>query len=141
MAHKAKPTWVNKYNNYFCFLIREVFYSTNLAGEHGTLYKLCNLVHRINVVKTPKNDFNACEDFLILILTCHILSAAHEVLGMDDVNDSPSASEVSDPQNMWMHSTNDRKHILKSVCEKVVDCFILFQFNTAEGKLIKDRVQ
>ena len=60
---------------------------------------------------------------------------------MDDLKDSPSASEVSNPQNMWMHSTNDRKHILKSVCEKVVDRFILFQFNTAEGKLNEDRIQ
>ena len=46
------------------------------AAEHGTLYQLRDLVHRTNVVSDPVKDFNACDNFIILVVTCHILTAS-----------------------------------------------------------------
>lgn len=48
------------------------------SKEGGTLYQLCNLINRRNVVK-PKKDVAACEDFFELVVEAHIVTAAMKV--------------------------------------------------------------
>lgn len=67
-----------------------------LSTEHGTLYQLQNVINRTNVVKKPLDNFNACDDFLVLVVKCHILTAAIKMLKMGDV---PS---IADTENVWM---------------------------------------
>ncbi len=76
-------------------------------------------------------DFNTCDGFLKLIVTCHILTASLEVLGMDSLTGTSPAAH-SDPQNMWMETNKCRKEVFKAICEKIVDCLIHFQFNKTD---------
>ena len=51
---------------YFVQVIWKQLYSCSSSSDHGTLYLLRNLINRRNVVVDPKQDVNACEDFLCL---------------------------------------------------------------------------
>ena len=64
------------------------------GSDHGTLYQLRNLVQRRNVGKQSKKNFNAHQDFFNVVLTSHILAAAMEMFGMDDLEDEPCESLV-----------------------------------------------
>lgn len=105
------------------------FYSQRSAGEHGTLYQLRNLINRRNVVKNPEKNFNACDDFIQLVITSHILTAALEVLGMKSLSDTPSDAVIADPSSVWMELDKRRKEILTSVCESIVDQHIHFAYH------------
>ena len=121
-------------------VIWKYFYSTKSAAEHGTLYQLRNLINRTNVVADPVKDFNACDDFVTLAVTCHVLTAALQVLGMNSLNDTPCLPLYqAEPHNVWMLSDSERREILNSTTEKIVDCFIDFTFNAGVNKYT-DRV-
>ena len=109
-------------------VIWKYFYSMLSSGEHGTLYQLRNLINRTNVVKDPKSDFNACNDFFILIVTCYIIVAALSMLKMKSTNDSPSEDVLPNAQQLWMQSADERKAVLNKVSQQVVDSFIDFSF-------------
>ena len=52
-------------------------------------------------------DFNACDNFIVLVITCHNLAASLEVLSMQSLDDTPvlpllSPELQNEPQNMWM---------------------------------------
>ena len=114
---------------YFLQVVWRYFYSVQSGGEHGTLYQLRNLIHRTNVVKKPEKDFNACNDFFKFIVTCYILTASLQVLGMDSLTDTPSTGVISDPHNVWMESSEHRKYVLKDICQRIVKQFIHFEFH------------
>ena len=89
-----------------CYFLLQViwkyFYNTNSGAEHGTLYQLRNLINRNDVSKIPKGNFNSCEDFLQIVVTAHILSAACEILDLSNLDDQPSADIIgmSSPENL-----------------------------------------
>ena len=56
------------------------YYSIKSAGDHGSLYQLRNCIGRTSVVKKPLDNFNACDDFFVLVVKCHILTAAMEMV-------------------------------------------------------------
>ncbi len=56
----------------------------------GTLFHIHNVINRRNVVKKPKNDVNACEDFFLLVVESYIIAAAMEVFHMSSIEDHPS---------------------------------------------------
>ena len=62
-----------------------------------------------NVVTQPHKDVNAHEDFLVLIVECHILAAAMEVLTMDSLDDEPCTDIL--PPDVWMHEKEERREI------------------------------
>jgi len=66
------------------------FYSINSSADHGTLFQLRNKLNRTNVVNNPQNNFNACDDFFILVVTGLIIAAALKVLKMTSTNEVPS---------------------------------------------------
>ena len=57
--------------------------------DGGTLMQLKNLINRKNVPSKPKADMNACEDFLDLVMTSHILAAGMDLLQMTSLEDDP----------------------------------------------------
>lgn len=61
------------------------------SKEGGTFYQLCNLINRRNVVKKPKKDVAACEDFFELVVEAHIVTAAMKAFNMSSVNVTPSS--------------------------------------------------
>ena len=99
-------------------------YDCSSGAEHGTLYQLRNLTDRRNVVKKPKADFNACDDFFQLVVICHVLAAAMEVLRMNSITDTPDEALI--PADTWMQTKEDRKSILHATCKSIVDQFATF---------------
>ena len=103
------------------------FYTRGSAVEHGTLYQLRNLLHRTNVINKPSHDFNACDDFLNLVNTSQVLFAALNTLSMSFLGDIPC--NIPEPENVWMLDNETRGQLLHSMCEKIVNKFIPFQFH------------
>ena len=54
------------------------------------------------MVKDPKNDFNACDDFFVLIISCHVIAAALAMLKMTSMNNTPSEDALPNAQSLWM---------------------------------------
>jgi len=108
------------------------------AGEHGTLYQLRNKLNRTNVVKDPKNDFNACDDFFDVVISGHIIAAVLVSLKMKSTSDTPSDDVFPDVQNLWMCSEDDRKSALDKVCKELYDKFVGFTFNDPVVSSTKD---
>jgi len=102
-------------------LIFRYYYSSKSASEHGTLYQLRNAINRTNVVKVPLDNFHACDDFFVLTIECHVLSAAMKILNMDSLESLPADGSMSDPENVWMMSDEERRRLLNSVATRIVD--------------------
>ena len=58
--------------------------------DGGTLYHLRNVINWKNVVKDPTNNLTACEEFFLLVVEAHILTATMSVFGMKTIEDRPS---------------------------------------------------
>ncbi len=66
------------------------YYNTSSGRDGGTLYQLRNLINRRNVIKKPMDNLDACEDFIVLVIEAHILSAAMTIFKMNRLDDRPS---------------------------------------------------
>eukprot|EP00731_Ephydatia_muelleri_P014001 Em0007g1311a len=53
--------------------------SSNAGYDGGTLFHLRNVINRRIVVTNVKKDLNSCEEFMELVTTAHVLSAAIEI--------------------------------------------------------------
>ena len=103
------------------------------------LYQLRNVLNRSNVVCKPKADFNACEDFLDIVVTGHILTAALKMLEMRDSEDIPKKF-VANPEEIWMLPDEQRKQSLEEICQKFVENCVHFSYNNASVLSTKDEV-
>ena len=93
--------------------------------DFGTLYQLRNLINRHNVVKDPKGNVNACDDFFRLVVTCHVIAAAFKLLGMTTCDDTHSEQLLS-PET-WSIPVDERKVIRQTFCQAVVQKFTNFK--------------
>ena len=98
-------------------------------------------MNRTNVVKNPKNDFNACDDYFVLIISCYAIAATLSILKMKYTNDTPSADVISNPQSLWMQSADHRKAVLDEICQQVVDTFVDFSFGQTNCNNDTDKVE
>ena len=96
-------------------------YSTCSGIDGGTLFQLRNVINRRNVVKDVKKDLNSCEEFMELITTAHILSAAMTVTEVEDLQ---ALSTV-------ILSSEDHLTALTSAAKKVCNqfCKVMFVMN------------
>ena len=51
-------------------------FSSKSSGDKGTSFQSKNLIHRTSVPNNPKDNVQAAEDFLELVLVAYILNAA-----------------------------------------------------------------
>ncbi len=93
------------------------------------MYQLRNIIGRTGVVTVPLDDFNACDDFFQLIVTCHILLSAMTLMKMNSLEDLPKHSKITDGIDTWMQTDAERKAILEGVCLDLVDSFTTVEFN------------
>ena len=117
------------------------FYSIFSSGDHGTLYQLRNKVNCTNVVKDPKNDYNACDDFFTLIISSHVIAATLSMLKMNSMNDTPSADVLPNSEHLWMQPDESRKAALDKICQQVVDSFVDFSFGHTSCNNDTDKVE
>ena len=87
--------------------------------DRGTLLQLKNLINRTNVPYEPKADMNACENFLELILTSHILVAATNLLGMNSLEDIPSTPLL--PHDIKCLSQSRKRNVLTTLSQAIVE--------------------
>jgi len=97
-------------------------FKTASAAERGTLVHLKNMIGRRNVKTKPKDDYNACDDFFMLVLNAHILTAAMEFLGMGSLEDNPNPAIIPD----GVHGFNKdlRKEILMNAMSLIVNSYV-----------------
>ena len=74
-----------------------------------------------------KADFRSVNDFIQLLVDCHVVAAALEFFGMDSVNSKPKKNKL--PVGA-VSSANKRKYINKTI-GKFVDKFVLNFDSTA----------
>ena len=84
-------------------------------------------MNRTNIVTKPSNHFNSCDDFFVLVVSCHIIAATIAMVKMKSVNDTPN---------------EDVLPYLKQLLKQVVDSFIGFLYHgVAEyAKRVKARL-
>ena len=102
-------------------------YSSYSVREKGTLHQLKNIINRTNLKAKAKDSVNATHDFITLVTTGHILSAAMQLMKMSELKDMP-VSELVD-ENTWMLPAVERKQILSRISRKIVDTYINFKFD------------
>ena len=88
----------------------------------GTLYQLRNLVQRRNVRKQPKKDFNDHHDYFNVVVTSHILAAAMEGFGMENLEDEPRDGLV--PPDSDSMTKAERKEILQYLVRLIIDSYV-----------------
>eukprot|EP00731_Ephydatia_muelleri_P023069 Em0015g652a len=88
-------------------VIWRYFYSPSSQGDHGTLYQLRNKLNRCNVIKTPKNDVNACEDFLEIVTAGLVVAAALATFRQASTNDYPNESVLEGADIIWTLSDEE----------------------------------
>ena len=54
-------------------------YSTSSLCDKGTLFQLRNLIHRSAVGKDPSKNMKAFEDFLLVVLSLYLITAAEDM--------------------------------------------------------------
>ena len=59
----------------------------------------------------PKKNFDACDDFFMLVLTAHILSASMNFLGMATIDDDPNPDTI--PPEVRELSKKGKKYLTK----------------------------
>lgn len=80
-----------------------------------------------------------CDDFIVLVVICHILTASLKVLGTSSFSDSPFLSQLrskleAEPQNLWMLTNSEQKQVLGCITKKIVESCIHFQFHADINK-------
>ena len=101
-------------------------------GDHGTLYQLRNKLNRTNVIEKPKNDVNACEDFLETITSGLIVTSALTTLKLASTDDTPGTDVLPEAESVWIMPDNERSECLKRLCGQVYDRFIGLQYNNSD---------
>ena len=90
------------------------------------MYQLKNVIGRFNAVKSPSADFNARDDFLVTVITGHIIAAFAEI------------SEDFNLSEAWMDTVDNRKKLASEICGKLMEKYLRFSFNEiyvpSEGK-------
>ena len=78
------------------------------------------------MVKSPKESFTACEDFFLLVVEAHIVSAALKCFDMSTVDDSPCKSLF--PEGSSDLEDKQRRNVMMLAVSRVVDKLVDVSF-------------
>lgn len=94
--------------------------------DKGTLYQLRNLINRRNVVSDPTDNLSACEEFFLLVVEGHLISAALTLFGMETLEDKPSVKFF--PTSSASLPPTERAQILRIACSQFVKSYVDMTF-------------
>lgn len=77
-------------------------------------------MNRSNVTKSPKDNFNECEDFFFTVVRAHMVAASMQVLGMASLHEPPKNYVFPDIHNL---SPEQRQGILMTPARDIVSKF------------------
>ena len=86
-----------------------------------------NIIHRTNVTSTVKNNTNASEDFLHLVVTSYVVAAAMKYLKLTDMEGTPDTDIVR--QDLWTCDKEERQKFLNLITSKIIDELVDFTFS------------
>ena len=127
------PVLINRFAVYLILILLlklhvvwKRLHNTLSATDHGTLQQLRNLINRRNTITDPSRDVNACEDYFILVVTCHALCAAMKVEHLQQFPDG-----IEDEWNL--QTKEKRRKKLYSVASLILTKFVdLSTFETTD---------
>ena len=83
-------------------------YDTKSFLDVGTSCYLCNVIDRRNISANAVHDFNACDDFFLTVVECHLVAAAMQYLEMKKQDDMPTHELLH--CDLWLEDTETRKN-------------------------------
>ena len=93
-------------------------------GDHGTLYQLRNKLNHTNVMEKPKNDVNACEDFLEIVTSGLIAASALTTTKLASTNDTPGTVVLPEAESIWIMPDSQKSECLKRLCAHLVSLLL-----------------
>ena len=81
----------------------------------ATFYQMRIFINRRNVVNDPTKNVAACEEFFLLVVEAHILSAAMQVFDMSTLDSIPSNTELFPKEATDLNSVQRRNVCLVAV--------------------------
>ena len=128
------------YSMFLLQIVWKYYYSRKSSADHATLYQLRNVMHRTNVVSDPKNNYNACDDFYTLVIECHIIAVAMEILKMADTDHAPDSSDFPGLDTIWME-LQEKSNLLEAITNRIVDSLSLNFNNYKPNNGSSDKVR
>ena len=113
----------------------ERLYKPGSSKEGGTLMQLRNLINRRNVGEGKKitSHVNQIEDFLELVITCHLVAAAMHFFSMSNTCDEPHSNGF--PSNVREMEQYHRKKMLFDKLGRIIDEYVVpREFNVEKQK-------
>ena len=68
-------------------------FNSKSSTQKGTLYQLRNILNRSGIPNDPGDNIKGAEDFLLVVLHGHIISAANNVLSDSDIQSVTTLAE------------------------------------------------
>ncbi len=99
--------------------------------DGGTLYQLHNLINWRNVGKDPTRNVTAWEDFFLLAVEAHIVTAAMTVFEMSTTDDRPSKAHF--PEDSSDLDTLKRRQIVMLAIQKVLGKSVQLSYGAEES--------
>ena len=62
---------------------------------------------------SAENDFNACDDFFVVVVKCRIIAATMQYFKMTGVDDKPDHPLLKD--DLWVETLEKQRDVLQSV--------------------------
>ena len=106
-------------------------YRKGTSVEKGTLLQLKNVLNRTSVPSDPKNNVNACEDFLEVVLIGHVITAALSYFSMESVDSVPSLDLI--PGDIQEQSPEIRHSVLFHHMNRIIDKFVNMKLGEADN--------
>lgn len=91
--------------------------------EGGTLYQLRNLINRRNISKKVKGNMNEVEDFLVLVISCHLCACAMNYFGMKKNTDEPSLNCF--PVDISTLPIKKRKEMFFKKLDRIIELHVI----------------
>ena len=112
------------------------------AIDKGTLRQLKHLINRTNVPQKPKNNMNAADDFIHLVLIGHVIAAALTHFGMKSLDDVPTHEDLKkiDEQSNHMAEQKCFHQALINMLRPHINLFTIDCFGSSSVSAA-DRVQ
>ena len=81
-------------------------------------------------------DFNACEDFIEMVISSHIIAAAKAIFHLKTTSDTPDGAVLKGADQVWMKGKEERRTILEELCMQVFYKFISLSFGTTSSDYV-----
>eukprot|EP00731_Ephydatia_muelleri_P020729 Em0013g456a len=107
---------IEDWHTKMCFMevIWKRLYNSCSGMDAGTLFQLREVINRRNVISDVTKDLTACEEFMELVTTAHVLTAAMHVAGASNLTDL--SSKILSKENPTATATS----LVQTLCRQMV---------------------